>query len=129
MNADLRKGTQNLNALLNLINLTNRGLLDRLDFSRRPANLGLFDVRILADAEVQTSLVLRAETTATRNLLHLLAPIPEQTHLRADRTAIARRAFEFETDPLVLGVHVVLVNQQRFSSLFYTVLLPGARPP
>src|SRR5215467_4459855 len=61
------------------------------------------------------SLVLGAETTATGNLLHLLMTIPEQTHLSTDRTAITCRALELETDPLVLGRHVVFINEQRSS--------------
>src|SRR5215216_4641055 len=42
-------------------------------------------------------------------------PIPEQAHFRADRAAITLRAFELKTDPLVLGSHVVLVDEQRSS--------------
>src|ERR1043165_5601819 len=70
-------------------------------------------MRVFAEAEMQPSLVLRTKTAAARNLLHLLPSVPEQTHLRTDRAAITRRAFELETDPLVLRRHVLLVNEQR----------------
>src|ERR1051325_2621742 len=70
-------------------------------------------MRVLAEAEMETSLVLRTKTAAARNLLHVWPSVPEQTHLRTDRAAITRRAFELETDPLVLRRHVVLVNEQR----------------
>ena len=62
---------------------------------------------------MQPPLVLRGETAAAGNFLHLLLAVPEQRHLRADRAAVAGGAFQFEFDPLVFRRHRVLVNQQR----------------
>ena len=42
----------------------------------------------------------------------LLLAIPEKRYLRADGTAIAAGAFEFELDPLIFGSDRILINQQ-----------------
>ena len=62
---------------------------------------------------MQAPLILRRESAAPGNFLHLLLAIPEQRDLRADRAAIALRSFQLKFDPLVLRRHRVLVNQQR----------------
>src|SRR5689334_8990770 len=64
---------------------------------------------------MQPSLVLRTKTTASGNLLHLLVSIPAQTHLSADRAAVTCGPVVLEIEPLVLGSHIVFVNQQRSS--------------
>src|SRR5512132_1777911 len=88
-------------------------MFNRLDLSRRPANLSLLDLRILPETKMQAALVLRTKAAAARNLLHLLMTIPKQPHFSADRAAITRTTFELETDPLVFRRHVVLVDQHR----------------
>ena len=65
-------------------------------------------LRILAQTEMQPPLVLRSESAAAGNFLHLLLAVPIQSHLRADRAAIARRAFQRKLDPLFSGVTVFL---------------------
>ena len=82
-------------------------------FARRPADHGLFHLRIFAQAEMQAALVLRGEAAAAGNFLHLLLAVPEQRDLRADRAAVAGGAFQFEFDPLIFRRHRVLVDQQR----------------
>jgi hypothetical protein len=57
---------------------------------------------------MQPPLILRRETAAARNFLHLLLPIPEKRYLGADRAAVARRPFELEFDPRVFGRTVFL---------------------
>ena len=60
------------------------------------------------ETEVQAALVLRAEPGSARHFLHLLLPLPEQRHLRADGTAVRTRrrrrirrasAFQRESHP------------------------------
>ena len=62
---------------------------------------------------MQPALVLRGETAASGNFLHLLLAVPEQRDLGADRAAVAGGAFQFKLDPLIFRRHRVLVNQQR----------------
>ena len=82
-------------------------------FARRPANYGLFDLRIFAQAKMQAPLVLRGEAAASGNFLHLLLAVPEQRDLGADRAAVAGGPFQLKFDPLIFRRHGVLVDQQR----------------
>ena len=88
--------------LLDLMQLIGGGLVDGLNFAGGPANHRLFNLRILAQSEMQPPLVLRRKAAAAGNFLHLLLPIPEQRDLRADRAAIAGGSFQLKFDPLVL---------------------------
>src|SRR5262245_28486875 len=62
---------------------------------------------------MQSPLILRAESAAARDFLRLPPPRPEDTNLRADGAAIARRAFQLEGDPFVIGRDGVLIKQRR----------------
>src|SRR5690349_12246276 len=73
--------------------------VDGLRFARRPANLDAVHLRVFPESEMQPPLVLRAETAAAGHLLRLPLAVPENSHLRADGAAIARRAFQIEGDP------------------------------
>src|SRR5262245_31060610 len=84
---------------------------DSLRFAGRPANLDAVNVRVFSEAEMQTPLILRAESAATRDFLRLLLTVPEYPHLRADGAAIARRAFQIEGDPFVIGRDGVFIKQ------------------
>src|SRR5262245_41513066 len=86
---------------------------ERLDLSRRPTNHRLLDVRVLPQTEMQAALILRGESATTRDLLHLLLPIPEQPYLCANGAAVANAAFQRKRDPLVIRLYGVLVEQQR----------------
>src|SRR5918911_905786 len=85
----------------------------RLRLTRRPANDGLLNARVLAQSEMEATLVLGAESAAARHLLHLLLPVPKQPHLSANRAAVARRPLKLEADPAVLGQGAVFVDEQR----------------
>jgi len=63
-------------------------LVDGLNFARGPANHDFFNVGIPPQAEMQPPVILRGETAATGDLLHLLLTIPKQRHLGADRAAV-----------------------------------------
>ena len=80
---------------------------------RRPTNHDLLDVRLFAQTEMQAALILRPKAAATRHLLHLLLPIPEQPHLRANGAAVADAAFQVKSDPLMVRRDGILVQQQR----------------
>src|SRR5262245_40362326 len=86
---------------------------ERLDLPRRPTNHHLLDVRLLPQTEMHPALILCSKATAPRHLLHLLLPIPEQPHLRANGAAIARAALQVKSDPSALRRNGVLVQQQR----------------
>ena len=66
---------------------------ERLYFPRRPTNHHFLDMRLFPHTEMHAALILRPEATATRDLLHLLVPIPPQSHLRANGAAVADAAF------------------------------------
>src|SRR6266536_298391 len=89
------------------------GLIDGLRLAGWPADHGLVDARVLAQAEVQAPLILRGEAAASGHFLDLLLTIPVDRHLRPDRAAIARRAFQLELDPRILRRDRILVNQER----------------
>ena len=86
---------------------------ERLDLPRRPTNHDLLDVRLLPQTEMHTALILCSEAAAPRHLLHLLLPIPEQPHLRANGAAVARATFQRKSDPSAFRRNGVLVQQQR----------------
>src|SRR5579872_664955 len=93
--------------------LLRSGLLDRLDFTRRPADYRFLDLRILAQPEMQATIVLCGKACTPGNFLLLLLAIPKERNLRTDRATIAGRSFQLKLDPLVLGRNSVFVNQQR----------------
>src|SRR5215813_1878411 len=95
------------------MNLTNLRRYERLYFPRRPTNHHLLDVRLLPQAEMQAALILSPKSAATRHLLHLLLPIPEQPHLRTDGTAVANTAFQVKGHPFVVRRDGVLLQEQR----------------
>src|SRR5205823_2417198 len=99
--------------LLYLMNLANLRRCECLYLPRRPTNHRLLDVRLFPQSEMQAALILRPEAAATRDLLHLLLPIPEQPHLRANGATVADAAFQFKGDPLVVRRDGILVQQQR----------------
>ena len=65
---------------------------------------------VFPQAEMQAALILRGESAATRDLLHLLLPMPEQPHLCANGAAVAEAAFQGKRDPLVVRVTVFLYS-------------------
>ena len=75
------------------MHLANLRCWKRLDLPRRPTNHRLLDLGVFPQAEMQAALILRGESAATRDLLHLLLSIPEQPHLGANGTAVADAAF------------------------------------
>ena len=85
---------------------------ERLDVPRRPTNHCLLDMGVFPQTEMQAALILRGEAAATRDLLHLLLPIPEQPHLCANGAAVADAALQGKGDPLIVRRHSVLVQQQ-----------------
>src|SRR6202044_2422863 len=62
--------------------------------------------------KMQPPIVLRRKPAATGNVLYLLLPVPIKSDLSTNRTPVAPGPFKREFDPLILGVHGVLVNQQ-----------------
>src|SRR5215510_3100189 len=103
----------NSSRLLYLMHLAHLWCYERLDLPRRPTNHRLLDVRLFPQTEMQAALILRCESAATRDLLHLLLPIPEQPHLCANGAAVADTAFQCKGDPLVVRCDGVLIQQQR----------------
>src|SRR5215510_5054095 len=103
----------NSSRLLYLMHLAHLWCYERLDLPRRPTNHRLLDVRLFPQTEMQAALILRCESATTRDLLHLLLPMPEQPHLCANGAAVADAAFQGKGDPLVVRRHGVLVQQQR----------------
>ena len=99
--------------LLDAVQRSIAGLLDRLRAARRPADHDAVDRARRAQAVVQAPLVLRAEAAAAADFLHLPLAVPVQLDARADRAAVARRALELERDPVAPRLHGVLVDQQR----------------
>src|SRR5688500_14883671 len=95
------------------VNGVDRGRVDRLLASRRPANGDRVDLRVFAQAEVQAPLVLRGVTTRGNDFLQLLLTFPADTDLRAEGAAIARFTFELKGNPVAAGFHLVTVKQQR----------------
>ena len=93
--------------------LIGSGAVDGLDFARGPANHGLLDLRELAQTKMQSPLILRGESTPSRNFLYLLLTVPKQRDLRADCASITLGPLEIKLDPLVFGNHRVFVNEQR----------------
>src|SRR6266568_263300 len=94
--------------LLYPMNLANLRRCERLYFPRRPTNHHLVDMRFFTQTEMQAALILSPESAATRDLLHLLLPIPEKPHLRANRAAVADASLQFKRDPLVVWCDSVL---------------------
>src|SRR5262245_31649812 len=98
--------------LLQFVNFVGLRGLDGLRFAGRPANLDSIDVRVFPEAEMQPTLILRAEAAAARDFLSLPPPRPEDPNLSADSAAIARRAFQLEVDPFVFGSDGVFIKQR-----------------
>jgi hypothetical protein len=84
------------------MHLANPRCWQRLDLPRRPTNYHLLDLGAFPQAEMQATLILRGESTATRDLLHLHLPIPGQPHLCANGAAVAGAAFQGKGNPLRL---------------------------
>src|SRR4029453_7954740 len=99
----------NSSRLLYLMHLAHLWCCERLDLPRRPTNHRLLDVRPFPQTEMHAALILRGESAATRDLLHLLLPIPEQPHLCGHGAGVADAAFQGQGDPLVVRPHGVLV--------------------
>src|SRR5215470_9108063 len=78
--------------LLQFVDLVRLWRADGLCFPRRPADFDSVNDRDSAQAEMQSPLVLSAESAAARHFLRLPQAVPEQTNLRADGAAIARHA-------------------------------------
>src|SRR4051794_22833304 len=90
-----------------------RGARNRLLAARGPADHGLLDPWILAQAEMQGPLVLRRVSGTPGNLLQLLLTVPEDPHLRTDGAAIGRLPAQIEADPAAISRDRVLVDEQR----------------
>src|SRR2546421_8742880 len=99
--------------LLQLVQSTGLGLIDGLDLAGGPADHGLVDTRVLSEAEVQPSLILRGESAAPRHFLELLMSVPVERHLRSDGAAIARGAFQLEFDPRIFRRDRIPVDEER----------------
>jgi len=84
------------------MNLADLRRCERLYGPRRPTNHHRLDARLFAQTEMQAALILRPESAATRHFLHLLSPIPEQPHLRANGAAVAAASFQLKRDPRIL---------------------------
>src|SRR5215510_11041782 len=98
--------------LLQFVDFVGLRRADGLCFPRRPADFDAVNDRDFAQAEMQSPLVLGAESAAARHFLRLLQAVPEQSNLRANGAAIARRAFQFKVDPFVFGRDGVFVKQR-----------------
>src|SRR5262249_13584413 len=89
---------------------------DGLRFAGGPADLDSIDFLVFfkfSEAEMQSPLILRAEAAAARDFLRLPLAFPEDPNLRADGAAVARLAFQFEVDPLVIARDGALIKQRR----------------
>src|SRR5215467_7319088 len=98
--------------LLQFVDFVGLRRADGLCFPRRPADFDAVNDRDFAQAEMQSPLVLSAESAAARHFLRLLQAVPEQTDLRADGASIALPAFQLEVDPSVVGRDGVFVEQR-----------------
>src|SRR5262249_23379559 len=98
--------------LLQFVDFIGLRRADGLYFPGGPAYLDPINGRRLPQAEMQSSLVLRAESAAASDFLRLLLAVPEQTNLSADGAAIARHAFQLEVDPFVFGGDGIFVKQR-----------------
>src|SRR5262249_8636273 len=99
--------------LLQFVDFVGLWRSDGLCFPCWPSYFDAINGRRLPQAEMQSTLILRAESAAARHFLRLLLTVPEQTNLCADGAAIARHAFQLEVDPFVIGRDRVFVKQRR----------------
>src|SRR5687767_11505695 len=95
------------------VNGVERGRVDRLLASGRPANSDCVDFRIFAQAEMKTPLVLRGVATSGDDLLKLLLAFPADADLRAESAAIAGFTSELKINPIAAGFYFVAIKQER----------------
>ena len=96
----------------------------RLPFAGWPLYLHSIHLRCFSQPEMKPPLVLRAESASAAHLLYLLLPVPESTHLGADRATVAARAFQFKLNPMPPRRNGVFVKKQR-AALIRKVLESG----
>src|SRR5579871_5957411 len=84
-----------------------------LGLARGPVNDRFIDLGALAEAEMESALVLSAETRSAGDFLYLLLAVPVEGHPRPDGAAIAAGSLQIELDPVVGGCDRVFVEQQR----------------
>ena len=67
---------------------------------------------VLIATKVQPALILCAKPAAAAYLLHLNLVIPVQLDARANRTSVARTAFQLEINPMTSRLDRVAIHQQ-----------------
>src|ERR1051325_557144 len=74
------------------------------------------------------ALILGTETATPRNHLRLLLPIPRQSYLCSDCTAVALGTFEIKLNPLIFSCNGVFVEEKRSSFIGHHHIEHAAMP-